>query len=686
MMAADLLAGSLGTAALLLPGWITARVWRVPQPVLAGFIGGAVALTSLVLALDTLHLRLSFASVGTTWLCLTLLAAAAAWRQHQLAPAPVAAARFRWREHGGLLAPLAFALAVVAYRAIAQPLFGVDTVFRWNWLAQQMLARGTLDFYPPVSAADYELYAWPDGIAPAVSTLYFWCYALARATRPVLTAPLVIFQFTLLVAAAFALARRMYSDRAAAFTVALLACSPLLLWATAMGQETGLTALSLIALLLWLPRSRSEENTAALIAAGLAAGLGALAREYGLAWPVLGLALLVTRKLSPRAIVIFAATAALGALPWYARNWARTGHPFFNLDLAGCFPVNTAHTWLTQSFQQEFGWSHLPPEALRLVATNAPAALLGAAAGALLFLRASRALLVAGGLVVALWLAALGYTAAGFIYALRVLSPALVLGGAACARWLPARRHLAGVSLALGVFAADAALRALVLPANVYKLPPAVWLEAGRALQDYHARPIYRALAQRAGLERILVLGPNALLTAHGAGPPPPKPPAARRGLALGAAVGPRDHGDRRARDRRSPLGFRSCFSLGFSRPADAPHGHPRLLSTDDRRGFSSLRLVRRHPAAHLRAEFLELCQRRPARPAGHRPARDSRSRADFLRGLAARSQPLGCRRRLAGRRRAGDESAPALGRGHGTGNGPHRTQSRGHAGVSRRV
>lgn len=521
MIAADLLTGSLGAVGLLLPGWIVARAWRVPQSLLAGFIGGVVAMTSLVLALDMLHVRLSLASVGTVWVFLTLLAAAAAWRQHRRASIPVAQVRFAWREHGVLLAPLVFALAVVAWRAIVQPLFGIDTIFRWDWLARQMFAHGTLGFYPPVSAADYELYSWPDGIAPAVSTLYFWCYTLARGTRSVLTAPLVILQFALLAAATFALARRWYSDRAAAFAVALLACSPLVLWATAMGQETGLTALSLTALLLWLPRSRAEENTAALIAAGLAAGLGALAREYGLAWPVLGLALGLARKLSPRAMVLFAATAAFGALPWYARNWARTGNPFFDLDLGGWFPVNLAHTWLMQSFQQEFGWSHLPPEALRLIATNAPAALLGAAAGALWFFRQSRALLAAGLLVVAIWLAALGYTAAGFIYALRVLSPALVLGavlgGAACAKWLPAGRHLAGASLALGVFALDAALRALVLPANVYKLPPTAWLGAGGALQDYHARPLYRALAQRAGNERILVLGPNALLTAQGA-------------------------------------------------------------------------------------------------------------------------------------------------------------------------
>ena len=69
------------------------------------------------------------------------------------------------------------------------------------------------------------------------------------------------------------------------------------------------------------------------------------------------------------------------------------------------------------------------------------------------------------------------YTAAGFIYSLRVLSPALalaaVLGGAALAHWVPARRWRDGVALGLTVFAVDAALRTLTLPANVYRVPPA---------------------------------------------------------------------------------------------------------------------------------------------------------------------------------------------------------------------
>jgi len=521
MTALDLLLGSAAVGLLLFPGWRLARAWHVPQPLVAGFIGGAVAFMALVLALDTAHVRLSFATVGTAWFVIIFVAIVVSrWKTDggaPVAPEP----RFAWRGDWPLLLPLVPALAVVSYRAIAQPLFGADTIFRWDWLALQMHGRGTLGFYPPVSAADYEIYPWPDGIAPVVSSLYYWAYSLARATRPELTAPVVIVQFVLLAVTVHALAWRIFSERAAAFATALLACSPVVLWAIAMGQETGLTALSLAAMLLWLPAKRSDESTAVTIAAGLAAALGGLSREYGLAWPVLGLVIGFARGLSRRTLLVFAAAAALGTLPWYARNWTHTGNPLFNLDIAGWFPINATHVWLMQSYQQEFGWSHLPPEAVRLVLTNCAAVLLAGLAGAWLFFRSSGALLAAVVVVAAVWLSALAYTAAGFIYGLRVLSPALAvgaaLGGAACARWIPAQRHLAGVGLALTLFATDAALRTLTLPGNVYKIPPGNWLATGRALRDYHERPIYREFARIAGTQRLIVLGPNTLLTAQGA-------------------------------------------------------------------------------------------------------------------------------------------------------------------------
>ncbi len=520
MIATDLALGTASLIALLAPGTLLALRWRLPQPLLAGFVVSAVALFALVLALQVAGSPLAAEPLRLAWGGFTLGAGVFWWLGRMQTRSPFERPRFPWAGNRLLLLPLVPMLIVVAYRACAQPLHGVDTIFRWNYLAEQMLARGTLDFYPPVTAADYEIYAWPDGIAPLVSTLYFWLYAIAGEARPALTAPLVVFQFVLVVLAVFALARKFFSERAGLLATALVAATPLIGWASGMGQETGLTAIALVALLLYLPRTRGEETTASLVVAALAASLGALAREYGLVLPLVGLGLCVARKLSPRACMMFAMVAAVGIAPWYARNGMLTGNPLFGLATGGLFPGNPVHAWINASFQLEHGWAHLPPEALRLILTNCLAALIGGGAGAVLWHRKTPSLVVAAALFVALWAVALGYTAAGFMYALRVLNPALaigaVLGGAALARWLPERR-LGVAAVALTLVAIDAALRTLTLPANVYRIPPGEWLAAGHALQDYHERPIYRELARVAGSERILALGPNALLARQGA-------------------------------------------------------------------------------------------------------------------------------------------------------------------------
>lgn len=521
MNSSDLLTSLAAAGVLLQPGWLLAHAARIPLPALAGFFGSALALFSLVLLANAFGLPLTATTLGGPWLLFTAVAFWVHGRRRGAGVTPGDHPTSAWANDWPLLLPLVPIFAVVIFRAGAQPLFGVDTIFRWNFLAEQMFAQRSLAFYPPVTPADFELYSWPDGIAPLVSILYFWSYTFADAARPGLTAPVVILQFVLLVAAAYGLGRRWFSPRAGAFGVALIAASPLVAWATAMGQETGLTALAVVGLLFYLPRTRAEESAAMVIAAGLAAGFGALAREYGLALPLFGLALGFARKLSRRTLWLFGATAALTALPWYARNWHRTGNPLFDLNLGGLFPANPVHGLLTDCFQRAFGWAQVPPEAPQLVAINALVGLLGLAAGIVFLRRSAAALLAAAGLVIAIWLASVGHTAAGFSYSLRVLSPALVLGavlgGAALARAIPGRRLLAGVTLGLTLFAVDAALRTLVLPANVYRVPLAHWLTTGRALHNYHERPVYAELARRAGSSRLLVHGPNALLTRQGA-------------------------------------------------------------------------------------------------------------------------------------------------------------------------
>lgn len=521
MTVATLFFGLAALGSLMLPGWMLARAWRVPLPPVAGFILGCVTLHGVVLVFTTFDIPLQLETCGGAWLLWTVAAACLSRWQSAASIPPVSDRAGGWREYGILLLPLLPAFAAIAYRACAQPLSGVDTIGRWNYLAELMLAKGTLNFYPPVTAADYEIYAWVDGISPQVSVLYFWAYTLGGVANPALTAPIVAFQGVALATCVHRLASNLQGPKAAACAIAILAGSPLVLWSGVIGHETGLMSIAVVGLLVYLPSPRSDERLATVVIAGCCAGLGGLAREYGLFLPVFGFMLCLARRLSRRTCGVFALVAAASAGPWYVRNWILTGNPLFGSPTGRWFPGNEVYAKLVESQRAGLGWSALPDGALPQLIANASLPLLGGAIGFALFLRRARALGFLALTIVLLWLLAVPHTAAGFTYASRVLCPALalgaVVGGCVCAHWISRPRQLALAGAILGVFALDAAIRTLALPAKAYRLHPSQWLTIGGMVQAFHERPIYREIASLAGPHRILSHGPNSLLNRQGA-------------------------------------------------------------------------------------------------------------------------------------------------------------------------
>jgi hypothetical protein len=223
------------------------------------------------------------------------------------------------------------------------------------------------------------------------------------------------------------------------------------------------------------------------------AALTACAREYGLAFILVGAGWVLGSSRRLRLSVLFALGA--GALPaaWHLRNWMLTGNPFYAQDVAGWFPLNPVfHAWMQgyvdiygRTLRELAGWR----EVGRLLLMSAVPALAGFGAGAILWRKqpgwwASMAL---GILAAVLWFVSVPYTAGGFFYSMRVMSPLMLLGcawgGAALARWIPDRRHLAGLLAGLTLFGCDAALRAWTIPINPYTIPPREWSEAGYRIQ-----------------------------------------------------------------------------------------------------------------------------------------------------------------------------------------------------------
>ena len=419
-------------------------------------------------------------------------------------------------------------LASVAVRAVLEPLSGWDNLFRWDFLARQMLRLGTLSFYPPMTADDFLRYGWCDGIPPLVPILNFWSYLSAGQAAAVVTAPLVVSEAALLFYAVGRLAGGLWGGSAAWPARAVLATSALLLWGVAMGQETGLTALTLVAMFVFLDEYRHSGDPADLFWAGLAAGAGALSREYGLVWPVLGLIALAGQGGLRTGWRVFSATAVAVAAPWYLRNWYLTGNPLFSHDLAGLFPVNAVHAEYARFTARHFGIRvnlELIPALLLMLVTCA--GLLGGLAVWGVWQKRRSAAPLTVGIAVAgvLWLWSVGQTSGGWYYSTRVLTPALalaaVLAGAALGRLTGRLRRIAACGLLL--FAGDAAFRALYLPNDPTPSAPVLvsgqWREYGRILAARSALPWWDGLVARAGASGIVVDHPAnfALLAGRGA-------------------------------------------------------------------------------------------------------------------------------------------------------------------------
>jgi hypothetical protein len=522
---------------LLVPGWLLGRMLRTRAGLTGAFLGSAAVLFHVVLALAAIGLPLNFSHLtgGLTAVSLVFWLverqSARTMKAEPGAPAPP------WSRQHWLLLPAVLGVASIALKAGLEPLSGVDNGFRWDQLARQMLHTGRLDFYPPVTDQDFLLYFWCDGIAPLVSDLYLWCYlSLGQELRGA-TTPLVIGQGLLLFGVVYQLAARHAGPAGGRAATALLASSALLLWGVAMGQETGLTALSLAAMLLFLDHYRTDSRTGWLIWAGLAAGIGALSREYGLAFVPLGWFALQHSGRLRRGAVAFTLAAAAIALPWFIRNWIKTGNPLFSHELGGLFPVNPAHRACMQGIAELTRYWESPRQLAWIAAALATLAPLPLGAGLVSGMRRWRDFApwtLAMVVMIGLWLWSLRQTAGGAVYSLRVLTPALAvgatLGGIALGRWLDARKGQWLFLLLVITLSVDAGVRALYMPfdhrVSWWRNPPGAWRDFGVQLQKEQS-PAWPAIAQAAGTDWIFVMDPAhyAHLAGLGAQAVPPFSP-----------------------------------------------------------------------------------------------------------------------------------------------------------------
>ena len=372
--------------------------------------------------------------------------------------------------------------AVLLARSAVSPLIGYDTRFRWDFLAQRILARREFDFYPPLTPADFQDYFIVDGIPPLVSFAHWWLYAAAGRHWPALISIFVAAQFACTLAFAYGAASAIFSKRAGFLAAAILAASPLYFHSVVLGQETGLTALGIAATIYFIVSARQPGDLRALTLAGLGAGLCALSREYGWIAVPSGLIAIRWRRLSLRGMFLFVAVAVATGFAWYARNWILTGNPFYPLSFAA-LPANPVYAGILEHCYAQLGvqsWDRrVWTDVLRLLLLLAPLQLLAGAAGGVLWFRRHGYLLVIAMVLVAVWLYAAGYTHGGFAISMRVLSPALVVLSIPAAGALELLTRRSGLkvaaALALALLHAWTAAHGVFYPVDPKTVPPSQW-------------------------------------------------------------------------------------------------------------------------------------------------------------------------------------------------------------------
>ena len=456
---------------LFLPGYFAARLFRLPLWAPSAFVLSLPLLFHCVFWLGVAGVPIKVWSVAPLLIAAT---GGLAWAQRKFAPVVKASKKTPWTcEERILLAACGVVGLILLVHSARTPLVGQDTRFRWDFLAQLIGQAGKFSFYPPLKAADFRSYFFVDGIPPLVSFTHWWLYASAGEYLPSLISLRVTAEFFGTLAFTYGAASVIFSRRAGVLAAAALAASPLYFRAVFLGQETGLTALAIAAMLYCIVSARQP------VAAGLAAAVCALSREYGWIALVGGVIALAWRRESRKQILVFAGVAAAVGAPWYVRNWMLAGNPMYSLRLPG-FAVNPIHDALLQFYKSQLGvqtWtaSIWVSVFLLFVTLAVPQMLVGLPMAVRNFRRHGYLPIIAV-LMIAVWIVSVGYTSGGVEISMRVLSPALVVLSMAAAgtleQWMSRGHWRTVVQIGLGACLFWTAAQGMFFPFDPIALRP----------------------------------------------------------------------------------------------------------------------------------------------------------------------------------------------------------------------
>jgi len=506
------------------PGFLLHRLLTGRDDAGAACLISTVILFHLIFWIGELGIGISLGTVGIGLVLIAAGLGVCVGRQG-FASRPITLRGPLRREEWLLLLPLVMTGLVLFLKATWYPeIICNDGFFRWQLLAGEIFRTGTFSYYPPLNPADFEHYYYAEGFPPIVSFIYFWLYALFGRPESLLHGIPAIVQYLLILWYGYRVAERLFPNRTAGLmTLLLLGSSTLLFYSVMLTFETGLTALSLLALSYYLLREE-RPGKADLALAAFATAIGALTREYGGIFVFAGIVIGLWRRLSWRDLVWYLTICAPLIIPWYFRVWWLTGNPFYSYPVSSLFPVNPVHSGIMNGYRETIGvgsyfaWDRLGAVIPGLAYILGLPVLLGLGMAVIAWRKMGHFLITAT-MFFALWLYAI-VAPQGLFHSMRILSPAIALLGV-CGAWplgtLASRNRLAHAVVLVVLVCANliALLQNLFIPCNPWRFSLSRWPETLKLVWQYQGQSPDEVLAFTEFLpEQARVLSDNPVV--HG--------------------------------------------------------------------------------------------------------------------------------------------------------------------------
>ncbi len=217
----------------------------------------------------------------------------------------------------------------------------------------------------------------------------------------------------------------------------------------------------------------------------VAAGIGALSREYGLIFIIMIIPVLISMRIPIRHAVKCLLLAIIISCPFYIRNILIFNNPFYPLSLFGLLPHNQIHQSIMEEYGRQFSLfsnSNYLLDALKFAIIGLPIQLIALFTAWKSRIENKTAFYSYSLAIIAIWAYSTKYTCGGIYYSMRVLTPAIIAVSILSGPFIANFAKTAKIPDKIFKFICIAMLLvsfifALTLPINPFAMNPKKWFK-----------------------------------------------------------------------------------------------------------------------------------------------------------------------------------------------------------------